>query len=229
MDIIERIIANPVLIAFLILMVVCIIRGLHKGMLRIIYGMISWIFIIWFVNFTFSEVSNYLYESTNIPAFVQETIAGNLTKKYEASEAEQEGTGEDAMLKMVPASIKDKIDEGIHNTVESTIAFVSKELCDTAIRGISTITSMLIGVLVVFLLRKLIIFIGRVPGIKEVNKTLGFAAGCLEGMLITWLIMYLADCFPTTDWGHYVLDNIAVDPLLTHVYQMNVITRIIGI
>jgi uncharacterized membrane protein required for colicin V production len=229
MDIIERIIANPVLIAFLILMLVCILRGLHKGMLSIVFGMISWIFIIWFINFTFGEVSNYLHESTNIPVFVQESIAGNLTKKYEASETEKEGTGEDAMLKIVPASIKDKIDEGIHNTVESTISFISKELSDTAIRGISIIISMLVGALVVFLLRRLIFYIGRVPGIRGVNRTLGFAAGFLEGMLITWLIMYLADCFPTTDWGHYVLDNIAVDPLLTHVYQMNVITRIIGI
>ena len=229
MEYVERIVSNPVLIAFLVLMLFCIIRGAHRGMLRIIYGLVSWIFLMWFVSFACGMVSDYLNENTPIPALVQESIGSHLKTKYEASEMEEAGTGEDAVMKLIPASIKEKLDETIHTSIEATIDLISKELSDTAIHGISIVISILAGSLLMFLLSKLINMLGFIPGIRDVNTCLGIVAGFCEGMLFTWLAMYLADCFPSTDLGGYVLEKITVEPWLTYIYQNNIIERIIRI
>ena len=114
-------------------------------------------------------------------------------------------------------------------SIDATIQLISKELSDTAIHGISIIISIIVGTLVLFILNWLIQVLGFVPGIRGVNRTLGIVAGLLEGFLITWLCMYLADCFPSSDLGSYIIEKTLADPLLTHVYQINVIEQIIGI
>lgn len=229
MDYVERIIGNPVLLIFIILMLTCTIRGAKRGMLRIIYGIISWIFLIWFVNFACGVISDYLNVNTPIPTMVQESIGTHLKEKYDLSEEKEVGTGTDAVLKLVPASVQEKLDETIQTSIDATIQLISKELSDTAIHGISIIISIIVGTLVLFILNWLIQVLGFVPGIRGANRTLGIVAGLLEGFLITWLCMYLADCFPSSDLGSYIIEKTLADPLLTHVYQINVIEQIIGI
>lgn len=225
----ERFLNNPLLLIFTVMMIGFIIKGAKKGMLRIIYGIVSWIFLIWFVNFSCGIVSDYLNISTPIPTMVQESIANHLSNKYEVSEQNEEGTGKDAVMKLVPDSIQGKLDETIQSSIDTTIQFISQELSDTAIHGISMIISIVAGSLVLLLLGQLVQLIGFVPVVRDVNRILGIVAGFFEGMLFTWLCMYLADCFPSSDIGRYIIDNSLADPLLSFIYKVNVIERIIGI
>ena len=229
MEYVERLTSNPLLAIFLILMLFCIIRGAKRGMLMIIYGIVSWIFLICFVNFACGVVSDYLNVNTPLPTIVQDSIGNHLMDKYVTSEEKEAGTGEEAVMKLVPVSIKEKIDETIRSSIEATIQFVSKELSETAIRGISIIISMVAGAIVLFLLSKLIKLIGYVPVVRDVNQLLGLAAGFAEGLLIIWFCLYLADCFPTSELGGYIIEHTKADPLLLYVYQINIIERIIGI
>lgn len=229
MEYLERFTSNPLLVIFVVLMLSCIIGGARRGMLKIIYGIISWVFLIWFVNFACGIVTDYLNVNTTMPIMVQETIATHLTDRYESSEQQEQGTGSDALMRLVPSSIQEKLDETIRSSVDATIQFISAELSQTAIHGIATIISILAGTLILFLLSKLIHLVGLVPGIRGVNRTLGVIAGFGEGLLFTWLAMYLADCFPTSDLGGFIIENTVTDPLLNTIYEMNIIERIIGI
>lgn len=229
MEYVERLVSNPVLMVFIVLMLFCIIRGAKRGMLRIVYGLVSWIFLICFVNFACGLVSDYLNVNTPIPTMVQESIVSHLKDKYESSEQEEAGTGTDAVMKLVPASVREKLDETIQTSIDTTIQLISAELSETAIHGIAMVISVIAGTLVLFLLSKLIALLGLVPGIRGVNRSLGVIAGFGEGMLITWVCMYLADCFPTTELGSYIIEKTQVEPILTLVYESNIIERIIGI
>ncbi|MDC7279177.1 CvpA family protein [Butyrivibrio fibrisolvens] len=229
MEYVERLVSNPVLIVFIVLMLFCIIRGAKRGMLRIIYGLVSWIFLICFVNFACGVVSDYLNVNTPIPTMVQESIVIHLKDKYESSEQEEEGTGTDAVMKLVPPSVKEKLDETIETSIDTTIQLISHELSETAIHGISIVISVIAGTLALYLLSKVIALLGLVPGIRGVNKTLGIIAGFGEGILITWVCMYLADCFPASELGSLIIEKTQVEPILTLVYETNIIERIIGI
>ncbi len=229
MEYVERLVSNPVLITFIVVMLFCIIRGAKRGMLRIIYGLVSWVLLICFVNFACGVVSDYLNVNTPIPTMVQESIVNHLKDKYESSEQKEEGTGTDAVMKLVPASVKEKLDETIQSSIDTTIQLISIELSETAIHGIAIVISVIAGSLLLFLLSKVIGLLGLVPGIRGVNRTLGVVAGFGEGILFTWLCMYLADCFPTTELGSYIIDRTNVEPILKTIYDANIIERIIGI
>ena len=133
------------------------------------------------------------------------------------------------MLDIVPAAIKDKVNDSIQTSIDATITLISKELSDTAIHGISMLIALIVGTLALFLISKVIRLIGFVPGIRDVNRLLGIIAGFIEGLLITWLCMYLANCFSTMDLSIYIVEKIKVEPILSYIYENNIIERIIGI
>ncbi len=220
---------NPLVIIFILLMLFCIIRGARKGILKILYGMISWILLLWFVNTACVYISDYLNVSTPLPTIVQAHILTNLNEKYENTEAIESGTGMDAVMKLIPEPLRLSINETIHNSVEATIQAITEELSETAIKGISILISVILGVLVLFILNRLINLLGNLPGINSVNTVLGIVAGFIEGLLITWLCMYIADCFPTTMFGQFIIANSKGNDLMNYVYQINIIEQIIGI
>ncbi len=220
---------NYLLIAFAIILIACIIRGARKGMLRIVFGMIAWIFLIIFVNYASDFASDYISLNTDIPGVVQENINTHLQDKYKQSEEEEAGSGEDAVLMSVPATIRNEVMESVQTSIDATINAIAVELTDAAIHGIGTIIAVIIGVVVIVIIDKLIKLIGYVPGINDVNRLLGIIAGFAEGILIIWLILYIAKCFPASAFGDFVLKNTENDQMLLFIYQNNIIEKIIGI
>ncbi len=222
-------IKNPMLITFVVIMLICMIRGARKGMLRIIYGVISWVLLLVFVNMACDYISDYLNVNTSMPTMVQEKIETKLNETYEESEENEQGSGMDGVMALLPDKVKSGLEETIHKSIETTIQLISSELSETAIKGISFIISILLGMLLLFLLNQVITFLGKLPGINDVNSILGIITGFAEGLILTWLIMYLADCFPTTVFGQFVISNSTSNPFIDYVYQINILEQIIGI
>ena len=220
---------NYLLITFAILMLICIIRGATRGMLRIVFGLLAWIFLICMVNFGSEYLSGYLSTNTELTTVFQDNLNTHLHERYNASEEKEAGTGEDSIMGIVPPAIKDKVEESVQSSIDATINVISQELTNAAIKGISTIACFAAGVIVIFLLDKLIKLIGFVPGVRDVNRLLGMLAGFAEGMLFIWLIMFIADCFPASAFGTFIIGNIENDQMLYFIYQNNIIERIIGI
>ena len=220
---------NYLLVIFGIILLISIIRGATKGMLRIVFGIVAWVMLILFVNYGSTYVHDYINVNTQIPVVVQEKINERLHDKYTLSEEEQAGTGEDAVLFSVPARIRNKVMETVRNSVEETITLIALELTDAAIKGISTIICVVAGILLLIIIDKLLKLIGLVPGINGFNRTLGIVAGLLEGLLIIWLLMYIADCFPTTTYGEFIHDYTESSQILLVLKETNIIARIIGI
>ena len=220
---------NYLLIAFAIILLICVIRGATRGMLRIVFGLVAWIFLICFVNFGSDIFCSYLGANTTIPYIIEDNLNVHLHDRHNASEEKEVGSGEDAVLGIIPGSIKEKVEESVQNSIDSTISVISKELSDAAIKGISTIVCVVVGILIIFILDKLIKALGFVPGVKDVNRFLGIVAGFFEGMLLIWLLMFFANCFPASTFGRFIIENAENDQILYFIYQNNIIERIIGI
>lgn len=219
---------NYLLVSIVIILLICIIRGASKGILRIVFGLIGWIFLICFVNYGSEFVSNYMTDKTGIPELVQESIDNHLHKRYLDSEEKEVGSGENAVMVVVPEYIKEKIVESVRTSIDATISFIASELTLTAIKGISIILCVIVGILIIFIIDKIIKTIGLVPGVKDVNRLLGILAGFGEGMIIVWLLMFIADCFPSSAIGAFVLENLNDDQLLAFIHNNNIIKGIIG-
>ena len=215
---------NLLFIIFIIVMLLFIIRGANRGMIRIIYSLVAWGFLIIFVNY-----ASYLTLHTELPSHVEELIGDHLHKKYEASEEKEAGSGQDAVISVVPEFIMKDIEQSVQTSIDNTIKAISEDLTGSAIKGISTILSIAIGIILIVLVDTLLRAIGFVPGLRDVNKLLGVIAGAAEGLLFTWLIMYLANCFPATTTGQFIITYAKANQVMNIIYTNNPIERIIGI
>ena len=220
---------NYLLIIFAVLMLYCIIRGATRGMLRIVFGLCAWIFLICFVNYGAGIAASYIETNTTVPTFIEDRLDVHLHDRYTKAEEKEAGTGQDAVMVIVPTKIKDEIMETIQESIDIAIKIVAQELTKAAIKGISTILCVVLGIILIFILDKIIKAVGLVPGVRDVNRLLGVIAGLLEGMLIIWLVMFIADCFPASVMGRFVIENSEENQILCFIYQNNLIERIIGI
>ncbi|MCR5196282.1 MAG: CvpA family protein [Pseudobutyrivibrio sp.] len=220
---------NYLLVAFVVLLLVCALRGAQKGMIRIVFGLVAWAFLVCFVNYGSVIVSDYITTKTQIPKMVEENIDKRLHDRYQVSEENEAGTGEEAVLSIVPERIKNEITDTIRTSIDSVILFVAQELTESAIKGLSTIITIVAGSLIIGIIDRLLRAVGFVPGIKDVNKTLGFVAGAFQGLVITWFVMYLATCFPYAKWANFIVENTKTNKVLTFVFENNIIEKIIRI
>lgn len=220
---------NYLLIACAVILLACIIRGARKGMLRIIFGIIAWVFLICFINYGSGMVASYIQGNTDIPISIQQNIGNHLHERYNSAEEKEAGTGEEAVLSVVPNTIKNEIVESIQESIDATIGIIAEELTSAAIKGISTILCVIIGIFIIFVVDKIIKALGFVPGVRDVNRLFGMLAGLFEGLLVIWVIMYIADCFPASAVGRFVINNLENDQLLIFIYQNNIIKEIIEI
>ena len=219
---------NYLLIAIIIILLFCVLRGATRGILRIAFGLIAWIFLICFINYGSEFAGNYITNSTGVPQMIQQSIGTHLQERYKSSEEKEAGTGADAVMAVVPEAIKEKMVASVQSSIEATINFVANELTVTAVKGISIILCIILGIIIIYIVDTIIKAVGLVPGVKDVNKLLGILAGFFEGMLIIWLFMYIADCFPTSALGRFIINNVQSDPIITFIYQNNIIKNIIG-
>ncbi len=220
---------NWFLIVCALIILYCLIHGAKKGMLSIVFGMCAWIFVIWFINFSVPYISDFITDNTEISSNINEHIKERMEERYINSEEKEEGSGKESLIKNLPASITEKVNEAVNESEEQIIKAISEELTSTAISGIAIILACLVSVLLLFVMSKLISLIGIIPGIRGINKVFGVVAGALEAILIIWFIMLIADCFPASAFGQFVLGGTAQDQMLGFVHDNNFIKLIVGI
>ncbi|MCR5416099.1 MAG: CvpA family protein [Pseudobutyrivibrio sp.] len=220
---------NYLLILFLILLIYCCIHGARTGMLNIIYGLVAWIFAIWFIHAAGPYITTVLETNTTISTNIEETINNSLQTKYQESEENQQGTGEDAVMALIPSTIKDNIETEVQSSIDATIAAIAKELTYSAMQGLATLISIIIAFIAVFIVGKIIRLIGGIPGLRSINKFFGIFAGFIEALMIIWFIMFIADCFPASAYGQFVIGYAQSDQMLNYIYMNNIIKGIVGI
>ncbi|MCF0130235.1 MAG: CvpA family protein [Pseudobutyrivibrio sp.] len=219
---------NYLLIAFIALLVFFIVRGSRRGMLLIIYGLVGWIFMIWLINYSTPIVKEYIYNNTEISTSINEKIYDKLSSKYEKEEQDNPGDGLEELKKYLPIVMVETVQEGIENYEELVIRGISDALTTTTIDGLSAVFGLVAGIILIKVGEKLIKLCGYIPGIKEVNKIFGIAAGFIEGMLAIWLIMFIASSFPTTTFGQYIIVNSTSSYILNVMYENNIIAHFLA-
>lgn len=94
---------------------------------------------------------------------------------------------------------------------------------------ISSASYVLTFILVYVLLRVLMIaldILTHLPGIKEINKTVGAVLGLIQGLMIVWLVFVAADIFGTTQFGISVQQQISDNVWLQFLSDNNIIWKL---
>lgn len=221
---------NWFLIFVLVVIAIFTIAGIIKGMVKIVLSLLSIVVtlvLVFMMNpILTSLVKNNttlytsLYESVESKIHIESMI--NIDKQTEAIEQLN-----------IPDVIKDKILE--NNTLESYAqmgvnsfnAYIVTSLTDIIFSGLIFAVSFLISFIVVKIVFKLLELISKLPGINQVNKLAGGVIGFAEGVLVVWIIMAIITVFGNTEFGTVIFEQINSNPLLTFIYNYNLVTKYI--
>lgn len=220
---------NILLVIFLLLVAINCIIGVKRGMAKTIFRLVAWILVLWFIYFSTPFIKDFLTNSTTISSGIEEVIYDGLQTRYDAAEEEESGSGETTILNLLPENIKDQVEENVHDQIEYLLLFIAQELTATAIQGLAVVVALIVSIILIKLIELLLKLIDFIPGLNTVNRLLGFVAGLLQAIFIVWIVMLIADCFPTTTLGSYIITYSQESLLLSALHDNNLIAAIIGI
>lgn len=239
---------NWLLILVIFIIAGNIFLGYRRGFLQIAYTLVEWILILVFINWASPYVADFLAEHTGIPERIeahcleqlQESVtgassddgdaqtgwesglyAGDSADAEEDSGQEQVGTLEQLGVKLPTVVLNNLLEE------TGTYARLSETITDMAVQGISYLLTLIAAVLIFRWLRFALRLIDKIPILSGINRFFGIIAGALKGLLLTWIGFALIAAFAGTAWGKFLISYIYEAPVLTWLYDNNMILTII--
>lgn len=229
---------NWVLIVVMLLLIWEMMRGYRRGLLRTIYSLVSWVIVLVIVTLATPHIDAYLIEHTTlcdkIEAYCETSVRKNAQNKIEQQAAD--GSGEDPI-----AELGIKLPEGVWNDVLEKTGNVADEFLETSgvynevakgvagfiVEGISFFIALVIARIIVHLISRFLGVVSRIPVIRGINKTLGIFAGAIYGLILVWIAFYLVALGSTSELGGMIISYIYQNPLLTFLYENNLVITII--
>lgn len=227
---------NIVFIITLFILFFSTLQGLRKGILGIIYGLVSWVFVLIFVAFSHTHIEDYLKNNTDTYAKIYTYAEKYIDAKASEINDEDADAWSDTLVKELPPFIAEKLpeealqmqDEQLQET-EQRIDEVKNSLkremmlavADFVLQGISVMLSFAAAILIVFVVGGLVKGLGMLPLVKEINGLMGIIAGAAEGFLLVWILMYIATCICGTPLGQTVISDIKENAFLLFLYEHN--------
>ena len=129
----------------------------------------------------------------------------------------------------IEESLIGKIQKGADYTLEKSGIYeeMAREMADFINYGIAFFAALIICAILMHFLQDMLDIVSKIPILKGVNKTLGVAAGLLQGLIIIWLFFYLLTLFQNVGWGEMLLSMIQESRFLTVLYENNILLYII--
>ncbi len=235
---------SVVSIVLFIIFLLLFFRGIQKGILGMLIGIITWVLVIALSAWLYPTIETAFQNSNNLAAKMQETADNQVTKQEEklgldqwlqsitsASDAQSENLKEKGLV--LPSFMADKYNSAIEdgaNAVDNAVTSVSESvhnaLVDTLseylLKGLALIVTILILVLIVAIVTNVIKLIGHLPVLRTTSRLLGGLVGAFEGLLVIWLVIYIAEHFAMTALGSLILQDVNQNPVLQVLNTYNV-------
>ena len=133
----------------------------------------------------------------------------------------------------LPDSVKDSLNE--NNTknsyaemkVNSFADYLTKALTDMIIGALSFVILFILIFILLKVLIRVMDLITKLPVIHAFNAAGGGLVGLIESLFIIWIACIVLTMFSTTDFGKEICEAIASNPVLTWIYDHNLIQQII--
>lgn len=227
---------NWVLILVLLTLIFSVIEGYRKGLLRIVYSLVSWILVLVFVSWATPYMNQYLLENTSIyervAAHCEEVVRQSANERTEAATDEKKNE-----LMNLGVNVPNSVIEGIlQNTSGVADDFLEESgiydqiaagLANFVVEGISFVIALVLAWILVHMISQILGIVSHIPILKGVNRFLGLFAGAVHGMLIVWIAFYMIALCSTGEVGKALISYIYENQFLTFLYENNLVLTLI--
>lgn len=245
---------NWLLIVVVVLWAFYIVRGYKKGMLKMLYSLVSWIVILILVTMATPYMTEFLTANTSIEQNIHKTCKEKLKKLVTGDNAATDADmdpgsdpGSNSNTDITSKSNKAlldtlglKIPEELLDTIagdnnladsffESTGLYeqAATEITAFAMKGISFILCLIVVVIISRIIYGMISIVEAAPVVGTLNRLLGIIVGSVKGLFIVWTVFAIVAMNAMTQAGMMMTDYIYESPLLQWIYENNFVLTIL--
>lgn len=226
---------NWILIAVIIIIAGFGCLGLKKGLIKMVFSLVSTVAALLLAMLFSPIVSGMLKSNEDIVAFFDEKIGAlvDFTKEEALQEAESEQTSLIDALPL-PETFKAVLQE--NNTAEQYISmqaenfeqYVCRQITNMILNAIGFVVTLVIASIALAVLCNALNLLAKLPLLHQINKAAGLAAGAAEGILLVWILFAVLTMFAGSAFGRDAMEMIAENPLLDFLYKNNLVSRFIA-
>lgn len=230
---------NALLLVVGIIFLICILVGYKRGFIKIVVSLASTLLCVILVMFISPSVSKWIQDSTPLRQTIQNKCVewmvpdgGTETDvlQTELSRENQISLIEGAELpeifqKMLLENNNSEVYTalGVHSFGEYIGAYIAKVIAD--------VVAFLVSFIAVFIIIRIIMgvlkIVDKIPLIGGANRMVGGIIGAGMGLLIVWLLFIIITLLYNTSLGAACFENIAESPILTKLYDTNLLMKFI--
>lgn len=229
----------------LVVMAIYILRGYRRGFIKSLASMASLIISVILVNFATPYVTEFLKSQTPVYDYILEKSEETFVipqideradqqksedKTDEESETKQNSVDDRIIDQLpLPDALKNVIKES--NTPEYYSALAAKSISDFVPKYMANLILNILSFVITFILVMSFIWlavmtlniIASLPVLSGINRILGLVLGFLQGLIIVWISFLIITIFSNTDAGRQLMTMIAESPVLSSLYDANLL------
>ncbi len=226
---------NWILIAVIVIIAVLGWLGLKKGLIKMVFSLVSTIAALLIAMVFSPVVSGMMKNNEAIVGFFDEKIGALVDFSPEEAKEETESKQESLIESLpLPETFKDTLLK--NNTAESYISmqaqnfedYVCRQITNVIINAIAFVITLVLAIIALALLCKTLDLLAKLPVLRQINTIAGLAAGIAEGVLLVWVLFAILTMFAGSEFGKDALAMIGENPLLDFLYKNNLVSKYIA-
>ena len=224
----------------LALVLIFAVQGFRKGMLRMAISMVFFLMVLGVTSWLNPYISDFVRAGDGallgLIGRLGRLLHGRvLLEQLEGRDDLQSITGQVSYIEELPLpqTVKDKLMEN-NNTeiykrlaVESFADYLGKYLSYGIINAICFLISFAIATILMYMILYAVDILTALPVIGTLNRIGGVCIGCIQGMIWIWVIFLIITIICDTPAGIYLQGQIRLDPILTWIYDNNMLMKIV--
>lgn len=220
---------NWLLIVVCAIILFCAIRGWNRGLLRILYSLISVVLLIGLISYATPYISSYIKNNTGVYAALEQRCTQAFRNSGQERVSDSVDNGTSVAGVSLPEQVTSYITDSGNSLLEQTGVYdaLGKKMADWILAGVSYFVALLVAGIIVSMIGRSLRIINRIPVIKGINRTLGIFAGAFQGLIFVWLLFMLLSLFAGTEEGKMLIGQIDQNSILRYLYYNNVPSRIL--
>ena len=225
-------------ILFVIVVIIlagCILHGYVKGLIRVVFSLVSIFLTIGLVMWMTPYVSTFLETQTSIYQNIQEKCIESLQMRTEKEVQQQ--VEEQESIQIAGVELPEKWQEMLsQKTTETADDFLEQSgvyeeigayVAGVLVNIIACIITFVVVVLILRILVNLLDIVAKLPVLNSMNHLGGTIAGAAEGVIIVWILFFVITLCQASELGQGLMKDINDNPFLKILYENNIVAYIL--
>lgn len=211
------------------------LHGYLKGMVRVIFSLVSIFLTIGLVTWMTPHVSEFLKTKTPVYHSIQEKCVENVRVKAEEEMTKETETREPIKIAGIEipqewqALLEGEAAEKADNLLEQNGVYqkLGDYIAGVIVNIMACLLSLFITVLTLRILVNVLDLVAKLPVLNSVNHIGGTVAGAAEGVIVVWILFSIITLCQSSEWGQQLLKDINQNLFLKTLYTNNVVEYIL--